>query len=637
MAVLLLWVQGLEAQSIAFENVSAAAGINHEYGTANFMGGGVAWFDYDNDGDDDLYLPGGSNMDALYRNEGDGTFTNVSLDAGLDFTWNFATTGVVTADVDRDGDRDVFLTVQPGAVLTTSHNHMLRNNGDGTFSDVSIPAGFAGEIDWSTAATFGDYNLDGWVDLYVGNYVNPDSLAVTEDSTGTINGFAHQCEKNWMYLNNGDGTFTEVSALLGVHAGRSCALATTMSDYDNDHDADIWVINDFGEFIIPNQLFQNQHPGDGFTDVSVAAGADWGMYGMGIAIGDFDHDQDLDYYTTNIGLNHLYINNGDGTFMDGTSTAGVGDEYATPINDTLYTVGWGTAFVDLDNDRWQDLVVSNGHMPAAAFIRNTVRNPNRVYFNNGDGTFVENGWNIGAADTGVCRGLAYSDFDRDGDVDVLYANIESWYTTYPDRFILLENQFDGSNNWLQLQLHGTVNNLDAYGAKVRITAGGDTWIDELQGGSSHGSQNSSILQVGLGTATQVDELTVIWPGGWQQSLENIPANQRINIVEDTSSTVINQLPVLESGIGMLVRPNPVVQGTVVAFDLPRALPSARVSIIDPAGRSVALLHEGFLPSGRSTLPWDGTDAAGQRLAPGTYHVQLISPEAHAAQPLLVVR
>jgi hypothetical protein len=627
---------GLFAQTGVFKNASSVAGIDHEYATANFMGGGVAWFDYDNDGDEDLYLPGGANMDALYRNNGDGTFTNVATEAGLTFTWGFATTGVVTADVDRDGDRDVFLTVLPGAVLTTSNNHLLRNNGDGTFTDVSIIAGLAGDIDWSTAAAFGDYNLDGWVDLYAANYVDPDSLAVTEDSMGVVNGFAHKCDRNWMYLNNGDGTFTEVSDLLGVGGGPSCALATTMSDYDNDHDPDIWVINDFGEFIIPNQLFQNQYPLDDYEDVSVSAGADWGMYGMGIAIGDYDHDQDLDYYTTNIGLNHLYTNNGDGTFSDGTAAAGVGDQYVQ-WGSPLYTVGWGTAFVDLDNDRWQDLVVSNGHMPAANFILNDIENPNRIFFNNGDGTFTENGSALGAADTGVCRGFAYADYDQDGDMDLLYANIESFYTSYPDKFILLENELNSGNNWLQLKLHGTVNNLDAYGAKVRVEVDGDIWIDEVQGGSSHGSQNSSILQIGLGSASQVDELTVIWPGGWEQSIENVPANQLLNIFEDTSSTVINQLPVLDNGIGMLVRPNPVVNGTRVAFDLPIALRQARVQVIDPSGRSVALLHDGALPSGRSILSWDGADAGGQRLVPGTYHIQLVSPEAVAVQPVLVVR
>ncbi len=634
LAGLLLAAAPLTAQT--FTDATAAAGIDHIYGTANFMGGGVAWFDYDNDGDEDLYLTGGSNMDALYRNNGDGTFTNVATEAGLTFTWGFASTGAVTADVDRDGDRDVFLTVLPGAVLTQSHNRLLRNNGDGTFTDVSIAAGFAGDIDWSTAAAFGDYNLDGWVDLYVGNYVDPDSLYVTEDSLGVVNGFAHVCEHNWMYLNNGDGTFTEVSRLLGVDAGTSCALAVTMSDYDGDHDQDIWVINDFGEFIIPNQLFRNEHPADDFTDVSEPAGADWGMYGMGIAIGDYDHDLDLDYYTTNIGLNHLYRNNGDGTFTDGTAGAGVGDRYVAP-GSSLYTVGWGTSFVDLDNDTWQDLVVSNGHMPAADFIDNDIANPNRAFFNNGDGTFTERGLEMGVNHPGVCRGYAHADYDRDGDVDLLFANIESYYTPGPDKIVLFRNDIDNGNNWLGIQLHGTVNNPDAYGAKVVVRVGGETWVDEVQGGCSHGSQVSSILHLGLGSSPVVDELTVIWPGGWQQSLENVPANQFLNVWEDTASTVINHIPEVASGLGLLVRPNPVVQGTRIALELASGVPSARVSVIDPAGRSVALVHDGALPSGRTLLAWDGTDASGARLRPGTYLVDVQAGAYRATQRVIVVR
>jgi len=616
------------AQPFAFTKADAAIGISHVYGNTNFMGGGMAWFDYNNDGWEDLYLAGGNLRDALYRNNGDGTFTEVGVAAGLNITNGFGTHAVTTGDYDRDGDRDVFLTT-----LNSWPNHLLRNNGNGTFTDVYLEAGFGDDVAWSSSAAFGDYNLDGWLDLYVGNYV--DNMAITYDSIGTVNGFAHDCRPNWMYVNNGDGTFTEVSELLNTSADTGCVLAVTWSDFDRDQDVDIMIANDFGEFIVPNQLLRNDQPG-AFRDVSVSSNANIGMYGMGIAIGDYDHDGDLDYYATNIGLNHLYVNNGDGTFSDGTAAAGVEDIW---VRDGFYTVGWGTAFVDLDNDSWQELLVSNGHIPAAPFIRNDIYNPNRVFRNNADGTFTDESVASGLDDVGVARGLAASDYDKDGDMDIVFGNIDSYYTPGEDKVAFYRNELTGGGNWLGVKLVGVVNNLDAFGANVVIRAGGQSWIDEVSGGSSHGSQNSSILHFGLGSASIVDELTVYWPGGRTQVLEDVVPNQIITIIEDTAGIVEPVgLAGFERGLGLQVRPNPVVSDTRISLELPAAVASARVTVMDPSGRSVALVYAGALTSGRTDLVWNGTDATGQRLVPGTYLVSVeLGDQQRFVERVVVVR
>jgi enediyne biosynthesis protein E4 len=285
-------------------------------------------------------------------------------------------------------------------------------------------------------------------------------------------------------------------------------------------------------------------------------------------------------------------------------------------------------------------VLSNGHMPAAEFIKNDIDNPNRLFYNNGDGTFTDIAAASGIDHPGVCRGLAYSDYDQDGDLDLLFANIQSYYTAEVDKVLLYRNELNNPNaHWLGVKLVGVVANPDAFGAKVRIELDGASWVDEVSGGCSHASQNSSILHFGLGSQTNVNRLTVYWPGGREQVLEDIPADQILTIVEDT--TGYNQpsgLPGLELGLGLRVRPNPVVQDARISLELPSPVSASRVSVLDPSGRSVALLHSGSLASGTTTLYWNGADAAGQRLSPGTYLVEvLLDNGVRRTERVVVVR
>ena len=626
-AFLLFLSCGLQAQPFTLANDDV--GIDHYYDNGNLMGGGAAWFDYDNDGWLDLYVVGGAGKDELYHNNGDGTFTATGSVTWLLDTWNYNAFGAITGDVDNDGDRDLFIFTDPGF-----SNHLLENNGDGTFTDITAAAGFAGDIAWSTAAAFGDYNLDGYIDLYVGNYAY--DFEFLWDSTGAAVGFAHLCDGNWMYLNNGDKTFTNVTDILGMAADTGCVLATAWTDYDLDDDIDMLIANDFGQFIVPNQLLENQFPVDDFEDVSEERNADVGMYGMGIAIGDYDHDMDLDYYVTNIGLNHLYNNMGGSIgFEDATAAAGVEDIHVDDPS-SKFTVGWGTAFLDLDNDTWQDLLVSNGHIPALDFFDNDIDNPDRLFHNNGDGTFTEIGEANGLAGPGVTRGLACADYDKDGDIDFVFMDIQSFYTPEFDPILFYRNEVSNGNHWLQVQPVGTVSNPDGYGVKVEITLGSESWLEETHGGSSHASQHATAMHFGLGSAEQADEIKVIWPGGFTQTFTDVDADQILVVVEDTASVSTSVFETMGEEAGLAVRPNPVVNDTRIFLNMPLTA-ETEVVIYDASGRRVRTLFQGTLQEGERSFNWDADREDGSRVEPGYYLVNANFEGKTVGQNILVVR
>lgn len=263
---------------LAFSDQATAAGISHESIVPFYVGGGVAFFDYNNDGYEDIYLTGGMNSDKLYRNNGDGSFTDVSVAAGIvNATQNSITLGVTTGDLDNDGDREILVTTEETYGLI-----LFKNNGNGTFNNIANIAGLALAAYGSYTASFGDYNEDGFLDIYIANYV--DEIDFHYDTLGEINGFAHTCFPNYLYLNNGNLTFTERAAIEAV-ADTGCTLSVSFTDYDSDGDVDIFSVNDFGEDIIPNQMYQNN--AGTFSNVSSSTSIDTpGIYGMGLAIGD---------------------------------------------------------------------------------------------------------------------------------------------------------------------------------------------------------------------------------------------------------------------------------------------------------------------------------------------------------------
>ena len=517
----------LPSFSQTFTEVSRQAGIDHFTFTPTQIGGGAAFFDYDNDEGLDIYVTGGLNRDFLYHNNGDGSFTERGIAAGLGITGDIYTQGVVTGDIDNDGYRDIFVTTYglTTDVMGVQPNLLFHNNGNGTFINISQAAGITHSAR-SASATMGDYNLDGFLDIYVANYVAVQGFI--RDSFNRIVGYSHTGFTDYLYKNNGNGTFTEVASQLQVdNAGTGLAAAFT--DYDNDHDADLYLVNDFGQWVIPNKLYRNEFPADSFSDVSASSGAAAALYGMGVAIGDYDEDGDLDYYITNIGNNVLYRNNGNGTFSDVAVAAGVPNGN---IDSMAYTTGWGTAFLDYDNDTWLDLFVADGWIASLDFLPTSEKDPNKLYKNNGNGTFTDVSMMEGVSDSTINRGFATGDYDNDGDLDMLVVALEE-DTFFPKgrHTLLYRNDVSNGNHWLKVKVQGTLNNLDGFGTRVEVYSNGRKFIREIDGGSSHESHNSSIAHFGMGSYAKADSIVVIWPGGGMQTLFNISVNQLIKVIE----------------------------------------------------------------------------------------------------------
>ena len=554
------------------------------------MGGGCAWFDYNQDSLIDIYLAGGTVRDALFRNNGDGTFTNVTSSAGLDFTDSITTIGVTTGDIDNDGYREIFV-----LTMTSTPSILLKNNGDGTFTDITLSSGIAIDTSWGQGASFGDYNRDGYIDLYVGNYV--DTVGFFQDSSiQNGSGFSHLCFRNTLFRNNGDNTFTDVTDIVGG-GDTGCNLGVAFTDYDSDGDMDLYSVNDFGEWIIPNKLYRNEYPSNSFTEVSSGSNMDAEMYSMGIAIGDYDMDLDLDYYITNIGRNRLHQNNGDGTFTDTTDAAGVANQWIIP-NSTQST-GWGTGFLDIDNDMYLDLFVSNGFIGTEAYLLTAEDDPNALFYNNGDGTFTDIASSAGVDHLGIGRGFAFADYDNDGDNDL--ASIPIFPETDNDSFaiIIYRNDLSNSNNWLKVNLEGTISNRDAYGSQMIIYVGGKSWIHEVSGGASHASQHSTTTHFGLGSSLTVDSLVINWPNGMVETVYNIAANQTLWLIEGMNTNIRD----LEAEpLSLNIFPNPASDKVFIRFDLPQST-TTQLTISNLLGQTVWQQSQKLL-SGKNQLEWD---------------------------------
>lgn len=519
-----------EAAGIHFKHINGASEQKYLPET---MGAGCLFFDYDNDGFLDIYIVNSGRscentsqprshsdeMNVLYRNNGDGTFTDVTAQAGFQKNNGYGM-GCLSADYDNDGDADLYLT-------NFGRNQLYRNNGDGTFTDVTSHAG-VGDSHWSVSASFGDYNLDGYLDLYVVNYLDYHIETAHACSLEGVHIYCGPHEypgaRDTLYRNNGDGTFTDVTARSGVsNAGKG--LGVLWTDYNNDGFPDIFVAND----AVQDFLYRNNKNGT-FTDDAITAGIAFNSEGratasMGIANGDYDNDGMLDLFVTNFSLevNSLFHNDGGGLYTMTTFESGLAEP-------SFSQLGFGTQFLDADNNGKLDLFVASGHVwdnvsqitPALSYKQTC-----QLFYNTGTGSFKEISKAAGTFFTRpvVARGTAIGDYDNDGDADILISCCGG-------RPILLRNDSKIVGNWLKIQLVGTKSNRDGIGAKVQVRTGEKTQIKEVTCGGSYASGSERALLFGLGTHSKVQTIEVNWQGGHIQKLENISANQIIQIGEN---------------------------------------------------------------------------------------------------------
>jgi len=559
---------------VVFVDVAGAAGLNatnvwgaidHKRSIIEAKGSGLAFFDFDNDGWLDIYLTNGNRLEAnwragqaptshLYKNNRDGTFTDVTEKSGLGRTgWQ---TGVCVGDYDNDGWDDLFC-------CFWGHNILFHNNGDGTFTDVTRKAGLYNEqVRWGSGCTWLDYDRDGHLDLFVCHYIKLDPASIPapgHDTPCQWKGIPVMCgprglpgDTNLLYRNNGDGTFTDVSEKSGVlKIGPRYSITPVSYDFDNDGWPDIYIAVDSE----PSVLLHNNHDGT-FTDIAVPAGCAYSdngheQAGMGVAVGDYNCDGWLDIFKTNFADDtcNLYRNNGDGMFTDDTFSSGVG------INNRF--VAWGCGFVDYDNDGWTDIIQVNGHVYPEIEghgIGQEYKNPRLVYRNLGQGRFkdVSSEMGPGITERFSSRGAAFGDYDNDGDIDVLILNLN-------DLPSLLRNDGGNAQNWIKLKLLGTKCNRTAIGARVRVVTGNHAQIDEVHSGGSVMSQSDLRLHFGLGKASMVDLIEVKWPTTQKiERFTNIKANQILTIRE--GSGIVSKMKASESSkSGSAANESPITQ------------------------------------------------------------------------------
>ncbi|MEO9477695.1 MAG: FG-GAP-like repeat-containing protein [Cyclobacteriaceae bacterium] len=483
-------------------------GLKHVAFSADYMGGGIAFFDFDRDGFDDLAVSGITNGDKLYRNIGNGRFEDVTEQSGLVHPARQRTVGINAGDINNDGYKEVLIVTDQRQA-----NYLYLNNGDGTFTDISISAGF-GSQRYSLASIFLDVNLDGLLDMYIVNYV--DEIRP---------GFEHICYANQLYVNNGDLTFTEMSEEYGV-ADVGCGVAAVSTDINGDDIPDLYVANDFGQEVLPSAALINNYPDQSFTEVGENNGLGVKLYGMGVAGGDINNDGLLDYYTTSIGTNALLLQESSNHFVDVTDESGTASTYAGD----LFSATWGVEMVDIDHDGLKDILLANGYISSAEFLSVNKLDPNKFYKNIDGLHFDDVSSRYGFNSETISRGLALSDYDNDGDMDIAALNLVQSSNTTEGNMLFYENRMS-QGNWLKLKLEGTTSNRDAYGAKVKLFVGDSVRIAEVQGGSSCSSLNSDFVHFGLGSVEVVDSVRIIWPGGFSETYEDLETNSNYMIIE----------------------------------------------------------------------------------------------------------
>jgi hypothetical protein len=540
---LLLFVLSAHAQSPQLVDITPSTNIHFDHLSSpekkyivESMSGGGALIDYDRDGWPDIYFTNAPGVDmalankkarsALYHNNHDGTFTDVTEKAGVAYPcWAM---GAAVGDYNNDGWPDLLVTCFGRVVL-------YRNNGDGTFTDVTAQAGLGKDAEWATGAAFGDYDGDGLADLFVAHYVDlslKDLPQFGSKVTCQYHGIAVQCgprglkgSPDNLYHNNGDGTFTDVSKQAGVDdANKFFGLTSVWCDFNNDGRLDLFVAND-GE---PNYLYRNDGHGH-FTDIALQAGVAVNLDGseqanMGVALGDYQHKGLFSIAITHFSEEYaaLFRNDGALSFTDVSSESGIA-RASTPY------VGWGDAFFDLDNDGWPDLILVNGHVYPHVDqkdIGTKFREPKLLFLNQHNGTFRDISRLAGPAIQipQVSRGLAVGDLFNDGHLELVIENLEGQPT-------ILRTQGSPGNHWISIALQGTKSNRLALNARLRVTAGALVQQDEVFSGGSYLSQNDLRIHFGLAKHDKLDKLEIFWPSGKVETLTNLAADHFYTVTE----------------------------------------------------------------------------------------------------------
>ena len=597
---------GWEVRAQVFGLFQDSAQIQHTFKQVNFNGGGVAFVDIDNDHDDDIYLVGGSEMDRIFINNGQGIFDDMTSGSGIEVSANYYTTGAIYGDVNGDGYQDIFVsTINKGDTLTNfASNLLFINNGDYTFTEV-WDQGSDRDKAMSLGACMFDYDLDGDLDIYSINYV--ENIRFTYDDDGNINGFDHDCFANRLYRNDGHAVFAEVSKELGLD-DRGCALAVTATDFDGDGDQDILLGNDFGPFIRSNRLYRNDVNETGrFTDVTDALGAGQKMFAMGIAVGDYDNDLDLDYYISNLGKNILLEQQENNSFTNRASEHGVENEFAGIGTGNPLAVSWGNLFIDVDNDSDLDLFVSNGYVPAPSFVNNSRLDPDKLFINQGDGHFVEADSTWGIINLSASRGCAKSDIDMDGHMDIFSIVYNKPGFGLNPISCLFKNKHQDENHWIKIKLEGIKANKNGYGSRIYVYTPSQTIMTEHTGASSFCSQNTSIRHFGLGTNTRVDSIRIIWPGGKEQIEKNIELNT-LNIITENIPTHTTSADIQPPVVKIVPNPG---QGH---FKILTDYNIQKIKVFDVSGKMVYSTHDAYINLSEQ--------------ADGIYVIEVISTNKH---------
>ncbi len=510
-----------------YQEIGLQIGIDfiHSIGTEHLnniiesSGGGASFIDYDQDGFIDLFLPNGTWLEGishgdkpavmpyshLYRNRRDGTFEDVSRKSGIDD--HAYSMGATIGDYNNDGYPDIF-------VSNYGANILYKNNGNGTFSNVTKKAKVAGGNECSIGAVWLDYDNDGFLDLYVGNYLNFDpEYKYYYAPDGFPGPMAYDAERDYLYHNNGDGTFEDVTEAMGIIDIDGRAMGVGAADYDEDGFVDIYVANDH----TLNYLWHNDG-GKKFTDRGTMSGTAFSQAGeatvsMSVDFADYNGDGLLDMFLSDDTYCSLYQNLGNGVFSDRSYIAGIAIAAAQ-------FVGWTSSFVDYDNDGDVDLFKTNGA------LKHLYGHEDQLFDNIGDGKFKEISNSLGKyfQEEYVGRGACLGDYDNDGDFDIYIANLNS-------RGMFLRNNKGNQNNWLMLNLIGTKSNRDAIGARVKITAGGKTQTAQEKSTTGYLSQNDHRMHFGLAKNDAVDKIEIKWPSGKIQVIENTKANQILTVTE----------------------------------------------------------------------------------------------------------